>query len=206
MSAQISVNCTRPLIVPTKENKARGVFFYLETRHTIRITDLAGPSKSAPCQPTSKPRLTANYRKIRLRWTKEHSHFCVHGSGRSKRVVRKEEERYEERNNICGEVLWWLAYDLRMLLEAVNTNSINQEKYINILTNSLHLWLTNITPSQQRHFIFREDRASCHTDLNPLEHVWHALEKRIKKRRSSSAKECARLDVELADYLVERMK
>lgn len=46
MLAQISVNCTRPLIVPkeeAKENKARGVFYILRTHHTIReITGLVG--------------------------------------------------------------------------------------------------------------------------------------------------------------------
>jgi hypothetical protein len=61
-----------------------------------------------------KPRLTARRRKSRLRWAKEHiywtkdqwrnvvwsneSRFCMEGSKCGKRILGKEEERYDEIN------------------------------------------------------------------------------------------------------------
>ncbi|KAG1052857.1 hypothetical protein G6F43_005023 [Rhizopus delemar] len=61
-----------------------------------------------------KPRLTARHRKSRPRWAKEHNnwakdqwrnvvksnelYFCMKGSRYGKRILRKEGERYDERN------------------------------------------------------------------------------------------------------------
>ncbi|KAG1136901.1 hypothetical protein G6F37_011604 [Rhizopus arrhizus] len=47
-------------------------------------------------------------------------------------------------------------------LEIIDTSSINQEIYINILANKFHPWFTNVTMHQERDFIFQEDEASCH--------------------------------------------
>ncbi|EIE83979.1 hypothetical protein RO3G_08684 [Rhizopus delemar RA 99-880] len=73
----------------------------------------------------------------------------------------------------------------------------------------IHSWSTNVMLHQERDFIFQEDGASCHIGgysrrwkethqikgfeywpaqspyLNPIERVWNALEKRIKRKRSS---------------------
>ncbi|KAG1540375.1 hypothetical protein G6F47_012045 [Rhizopus delemar] len=134
-----------------------------------------------------KPRLTARHRKSRLRWAKEHfnwtenqwrsvvwsdeSCFYVEGSKRGKRVLRKEGERYDERNIIPtvkwgggGAMVWGCFWGGGFgPLEIIDTSSVDQETYINILANRFHPWFTNVTAHQERDFIFQEDGASCHT-------------------------------------------
>jgi hypothetical protein len=48
-------------------------------------------------------------------------------------------------------------------LEIIDTDSVDQVTYINILINRFHPWFTNVTVCQERGFIFQEDGASCHT-------------------------------------------
>ncbi|EIE89412.1 hypothetical protein RO3G_14123 [Rhizopus delemar RA 99-880] len=48
-------------------------------------------------------------------------------------------------------------------LEIIDTSSVDQETYINILANSFRSWFTNVTVHQERYSIFQEDGASCHT-------------------------------------------
>jgi hypothetical protein len=91
-------------------------------------------------------------------------------------------------------------------LEMIDTGSVDQETYINILANRFHPWFTNVTLHQERDFIFQEDGASCHIggyarwwkkthqirsfeyspaqspNLNPIEHVWNALERQIERK------------------------
>ncbi|KAG1619754.1 hypothetical protein G6F45_011671 [Rhizopus arrhizus] len=194
-----------------------------------------------------KARLTARHCKNRLRWAKEHlnwtedqwrsviwsdeSRFCVECSKRGKRVLRKEEERYDERNIIPtvkwgggGAMVWGCFWGGGFgSLEIIDTSSVDQETYINILANKFHPWFTNVTLHQERDFTFQEDGASCHTggyarcpDLNPIEHVWDALERRIERKRSSIKnleqlkvalrEEWERMDDEFADRLVRSMK
>ncbi|KAG1179208.1 hypothetical protein G6F70_000295 [Rhizopus microsporus] len=86
--------------------------------------------------------------------------------------------------------------------------TVDQDKYINILAQSFHPWFAQLFQQEERNFILQEDGASCHTggyvrwwkeihqirgieywptqspDLNPIEHVWDALGKLIKEKRS----------------------
>jgi hypothetical protein len=125
-------------------------------------------------------------------------------------------------------------------LEMIDTSSVDQETYINILAYRFHPWFTNVTLHQERVFIFEEDGAPCHTDgyarwwkethyirgfeywpaqssdLNPIEHVWNALERQIERKKLpiknlqqlkvALQEEWARLDDEFADRLVRSMK
>ena len=85
--------------------------------------------------------------------------------------------------------------------------SVNSERYIQILADHFQPWLLNLQAKENRTFIFQEDGATCHTaaatrawktrhmisgfefwpaqspDLNPIEHLWWALESRIESRR-----------------------
>ncbi|KAG1606992.1 hypothetical protein G6F46_012621 [Rhizopus delemar] len=189
MSAQISKDCTRPLIISEDQTKEK-------------IADLVGLNKSAHRNPlrsyvdrldfksyraAHKPRLTARHRKNRLRRAKEHLNwsedqwrsvvwsdelrFCVEGSKRGKRVLRKEGECYDERN-IISTVKWGgggaMAWGCFLgggfgPLDITDTSSVDQETYINIYANRFHPWFANVTAHQKRNFIFQEDGASCHT-------------------------------------------
>ncbi|KAG1355908.1 hypothetical protein G6F62_002215 [Rhizopus arrhizus] len=48
-------------------------------------------------------------------------------------------------------------------LEMIDIGSVDQEMYINILTNRFHPWFTNVTVHQERDFIFQKDGTSYHT-------------------------------------------
>ncbi|EIE86775.1 hypothetical protein RO3G_11486 [Rhizopus delemar RA 99-880] len=246
MSAQISKDCTRPLIISEDETKEKinveltklDVFVSIDTLRSY-VDRLDFKSYRA----AHKPRLTARHRKSRLRWAKEHlnwtegqwrsvvwsdeSRFCVEGSKRGKRVLRKKGERYDERN-IISTVKW-------------GGGGAMSKKHISIFWQMrFHPWFTNVTAHLERDFIFQEDGASCHTggyarwwkethqirgfeywpaqspDLNPIEHVWNALERRIERKRSSIKnleqlkvalrEEWERMDDEFADRLVRSMK
>ncbi|KAG1050564.1 hypothetical protein G6F43_007173 [Rhizopus delemar] len=166
-----------------------------------------------------KPRLTAKHRKSRLRWAKEHLNWT---QDQRRSVVWSDESRFCTKGKI------------------IDTTSVDQEIYINILANRFRPWFTNVTAHQKRDFIFQEDGASCHIggcarwwkethqtrgfeywlaeshDLNPIEHVWNALERRIERKRSSVKnleqlkaalrEEWERMDDEFADRLVRSMK
>jgi hypothetical protein len=78
----------------------------------------------------------------------------VEGSKRCKRVLRKEGERYDERNIVStvkwggggGAMVWGCFWGGRFgPLEMTDASSVDQETYINILPNRLHPWFTNVT-------------------------------------------------------------
>ncbi|KAG1176853.1 hypothetical protein G6F70_003066 [Rhizopus microsporus] len=130
--------------------------------------------------------------KKRLRWAHKHanwtveqwssviwsdkSRFTVTGNHGDARVIRKVGERYEAKHTVP--------------------------------TKNFHTWFAQLCQQENRDFIFQKDGASCHTggyarwwkethqirsfeywpaqspDLSPIEHVWAALGKLIKERRS----------------------
>ncbi|KAG0861159.1 hypothetical protein G6F29_006028 [Rhizopus arrhizus] len=151
------------------------------------------------------------------------SRFCVEGSKHGKRAIRKEGERYDERNTVStvkwdgdGAMVWGCFWGGGFRpLEMIDAGSVDQETYINILANRFHPWFTNVTLHQERDFIFQEDGASCHTggrkpiklgvlstrpaqspDLNLIEH----------QLKVALQEEWAKLDDKFADRLVRSMK
>ncbi|EIE79814.1 hypothetical protein RO3G_04519 [Rhizopus delemar RA 99-880] len=48
-------------------------------------------------------------------------------------------------------------------LEIIDTGSVGQETFIDILANRFHPWFTNVTMHHKKGFIFQEDRTFCHT-------------------------------------------
>ncbi|KAG1136097.1 hypothetical protein G6F37_012279 [Rhizopus arrhizus] len=191
MSAQISKDCTRPLVMSedeTKEKIAELVGLNKSTNPFASYKEinmeLAKPDVSV-CIETllsyadrldfksyiaaHKPKSTARHRKSRLRWAKEHLNwtedqwrnivwsyelrFCMESSKRGKRYPQSS-------GGWNGAMVWEGGFEP---LEIIEAGSVDQETYINILTNRLHPWFTNVTLHQERDFIFQEDGASCHT-------------------------------------------
>ncbi|KAG1051733.1 hypothetical protein G6F43_006086 [Rhizopus delemar] len=111
-------------------------------------------------------------------------------------------------------------------LEIIETGSVDQETCINILANMFHPCFTNVTLHQERWLCSMVKGNSPNkgfeywpaqsSDLNPIEHVWNALERRIERKRSSVKnleqlkvalrEERERMDDEFADRLVRSMK
>ncbi|EIE83944.1 hypothetical protein G6F46_003982 [Rhizopus delemar] len=141
MSAQISKDCNRSLIVSEDETKRKTLRLYVDR---LDFKSYRAAHKS---------RLTTRHRKDRLRRTKAHlnwtedqwrsvawsdeSRFCVEGSKRGKRVLRKEGERYYERNIIStvkwgggGAMVWGCFWGGGFgPLEISDTSSVDQETY-----------------------------------------------------------------------------
>ncbi|KAG1152287.1 hypothetical protein G6F37_007594 [Rhizopus arrhizus] len=96
----------------------------------------------------------------------------MEGSKRGKRILRKEGERYDERNRVVqssvggrGAMVWGCFWGIGFgPLETTDNSSVDKETYMNILANRSHSWFTNVTVHQKRDFIFQQDGASCHTD------------------------------------------
>ncbi|KAG1450092.1 hypothetical protein G6F46_010624 [Rhizopus delemar] len=163
-----------------------------------------------------KPRLAARHCKSRLRWAKEHlnwtedqwrsvvwsdeSRFCVEGSKLRKRVLRKEGERYDERN-IIPTVKWGGG---AMVLRCFWGGGFGPLEIIDTSSKETH---------QIKDF---EHWPAQRPDLNPIEHVWNALERRIERKRLSIKnleqlkvalrEEWERMDDEFANPLVRSMK
>ncbi|CEP19521.1 hypothetical protein [Parasitella parasitica] len=85
--------------------------------------------------------------------------------------------------------------------------SVDQDVYVDCLSNHFLPWFQKLSLEHSKEFIFQEDGAFCHTgkyatwykqrcqtqgfdfwppqspDLNPIEHVWAYIERRIETRR-----------------------
>ncbi|KAG1579450.1 hypothetical protein G6F48_011150 [Rhizopus delemar] len=148
-------------------------------------------------------------------------------SKRGKRALRKEGERYDERNIIPtvkwgggGAMVWGCFWGGGFgPLEIIDTSSVDQETYISILTNRFHPWFTNATLHQERDFIFQEDGASFHIDgyarwwkephqIRSFEQIERkrSLVKNLEQLKVVVQEESERMDDEFADQLVRSMK
>ena len=222
--------------------------------------DLAFRSYSA----AKKPRLDSKQRERRLRWTKkrvdwtldqwsdiiwsDEARFTIGRNGYSRKVLRKTGERYEDRHCLStvkwggGSVMVWGCFWRGGFgpLVVCPEGTLNQEKYIEILSENLLSWMNEVADQEERDMILQEDGATCHTgalakqwkkghqiegfeywpaqspDLNPIEHIWATLNRKVEQKRSSVHNaedlkkilqaEWERLDVEYAERLVESMK
>jgi hypothetical protein len=146
-------------------------------------------------------------------WSDE-SKFNVNGSDRRTRVNHKEGERFSPDHLLKtvkfgnGSIMIWGCFWTGGLGPIVTMKGgVDQDVYVNCLSNHFLPWLQNLSLEHSKGFIFQEDGTSCHTgkyatwykqrcqiqgfdfwppqspDLNPIEHVWAYLERRIGNRR-----------------------
>ena len=121
----------------------------------------------------------------------------------------------------------------------VMEGSVDQDAYVNCLAKHFIPYLRKMEEETGREFIFQEDGASCHTgsyttwfkrqcqiksfpywpaqspDLNPIENLWNALDRRLQKRRGfirniAQLKAClqeewGKMSLDLAKRLVDSM-
>jgi len=118
--------------------------------------------------------------------------------------------------------------------------TVIQDAYVNILAQKFLPWFVELKDRYGKDFIFQKDGATCHTggyttwwkntheirrfdywpaqspDLNPIEHIWHCLERLIEDRRAcinntedhkAALQEAwGAISVDLADRLVASMR
>ncbi|KAG2212059.1 hypothetical protein INT46_009433 [Mucor plumbeus] len=117
--------------------------------------------------------------------------------------------------------------------------NMNQESYIDVLSQYYIPWVLDLYKNEDKVFTFQEDNATCHTgayakwwkrsysmnvmekwpaqspDLNPIEHVWSELARKLRRRKNliHNTEELRRelllawenIDVEFTAKLIESM-
>ncbi|EIE84569.1 hypothetical protein RO3G_09279 [Rhizopus delemar RA 99-880] len=134
-----------------------------------------------------KPRLTARHRKSRPHWAKEHNNWAKD----QWRNVAADTSSEGDGGTMVWGCFWGGGFGP---LETIDTDSWKEIHQI----RGVEYW------------------SAQSPDLNPIEHVWNALERQIERKKLSVKnlqqlkvalqKEWARLDHELADPLVQSMK
>uniref|UniRef100_A0A0K8UV17 Transposable element Tc1 transposase n=1 Tax=Bactrocera latifrons TaxID=174628 RepID=A0A0K8UV17_BACLA len=144
----------------------------------------------------------------------DESKFNIFGSDGAQKVWRKVNEEFQEKNLLPtvkhggGNVMVWgcMAASGVGQLEFI-TEKMDKYMYLNILKNNLRPSVLKLG-LDSNHYYFQQDNDPKHTsylvrewllynckqlhtppqspDINPIEHIWDLLEKRIRKHRISS--------------------
>ncbi|KAG1471344.1 hypothetical protein G6F56_002177 [Rhizopus delemar] len=143
-------------------------------------------------------------------WSNKPSYTVVGNDGVF-RVVRKEGERYLEQHILethkfgKDSIMLWYG---RLGPLATLTGNIEQDAYVNCLSQNFRPWYEELHRKAGKNFLFQEDDAPCHTgayatwyknnrceadsfnfwpaqspDVNPIEHLWAYISYKPRSKR-----------------------